>query len=85
MEMLSLDRLVKFILNPYLECYEDCSHTLVKTSDAVYLTCRVLLIMNIAVLGCVIKYIMQEGDGAEARQLYNKHVRVISPRDCDFR
>lgn len=34
--------------------------------------------MNIAMLDCVIKYIMQQSDGAEARQLYNKHVRVIS-------
>lgn len=56
----------------YIESY--FSHTLVKTSDAVYLTCCTLVIINMAVLYCGIKCIMQEGDGAEARQLYNKRV-----------
>lgn len=74
MEMLPLVGLVKFILNPYLEFYEDCSHTLLKTSDTVYLTFCTLVVMNITVLDCVIKCIVQEGDGTEAKQLYNKHV-----------
>lgn len=34
-----------------------CSHTLVKTSDTVYLTCCTLVIMNMAVLYCFIKHI----------------------------
>lgn len=83
--MLSLVRLVKFILNLYLERSEDRSHTLVKTCGTVYPTCCALAIMNTLVLCCVIKYIMQQGDGAEVRQLYNKYVRGISPCDWDLK